>query len=310
MSVGLVALDWGISHLHAWRMDGDGAVLDQRASDDGASRLAGGTEAFEAALRRLAGDWLQPGTPVVACGMVGSAHGWREAPYVACPVGLGELHRHVVTVRGRDGLSVHIVPGLKTRDADGLPDVMRGEETQLAGLLVHAPEMAAQRLTVVMPGTHSKWVRLHRARVEGFATRMTGELFGLLREHSVLARLMSPATRFDEAAFDRGVQQARRAAGADLAHSLFGVRALGLFGELGGEAAADYLSGLLIGSEVAGALAGPSAADAGELILIGEAELCTRYGRALGAWGRAAIVFGGGLAALGLHQLMRAAGRA
>ena len=242
--------------------------------------------------------------------MVGSAHGWREAPYVSCPIGLGELHRHVVTVAGTGGLQVHIVPGLKTRGDDDLPDVMRGEETQLAGLMAQAPELAVQKLMVVLPGTHSKWARLDRGQVQGFATRMTGELFGLLREHSVLARLMQPAPRFDEADFDRGVQQARRAGGNDLARLLFSVRALGLFDELRAEAAADYLSGLLIGAEVAGALAGLPAAQKDELALIGEPTLCARYARALRSWGHAALVFDGRLAALGLHQLMWATGRA
>jgi 2-keto-3-deoxy-galactonokinase len=211
----LLALDWGSSHLRAFRLDAQGGAQDQRASADGASRLQGGAPAFEAALRRLAGDWLQPGVPVLACGMVGSVHGWREADYVSCPIGLDALHHHLATVVARDGLRVHIVPGVSGRDAGGLPDVMRGEETQLAGLLSVSPGLA-ERSTVVMPGTHSKWVRLQSGRLQAFSTRMTGELFALLREHSVLARLMASGEGFDSEAFDRGVAAAREAGGQDL----------------------------------------------------------------------------------------------
>jgi 2-dehydro-3-deoxygalactonokinase len=306
VNTALIALDWGSSQLRAFRFDAAGRIVEQRASADGASQLSGGAAAFAAALHTLASDWLAPGVPVIACGMVGSAHGWREAAYVPCPVALDALHERLVDVPAGDGLVVRIVPGLSTRDADGQPDVMRGEETQLCGLLEAAPALAA-RACVVMPGTHSKWVRLHDGRVAGYATRMTGELYALLRGQSVLARLMpeGAGAGSDAAAFDRGVAVALRAGGADLARLLFGVRALGLFGELAPASAPDYLSGLLIGTEVASARA--EAIDV-PVALVGETALCERYTRAFAAGGIAAQTFDAPLAARGLWRIARAAG--
>lgn len=109
VSSSLIALDWGSSHLRAWRLDGDGVVAEQRKNDDGASRLPCGVVAFESALRKLVGDWLEAGMPVMACGMVGSAHGWQEAPYVSCPIDLSELHRHIMTANSISDLQVPIV---------------------------------------------------------------------------------------------------------------------------------------------------------------------------------------------------------
>lgn len=301
----LVALDWGSSQLRAWRFDAEGRIAGQRHGADGASRLTGGAPAFEAALRALAGDWLAPGVPVLACGMVGSAHGWREAAYRPCPLDLDTLHTQLVSAHGHDGLVLHIVPGASTHGA-GAPDVMRGEETQLAGLL-QAEAALPPRVQVVMPGTHTKWALLEGGRLAGFATRMTGELYALLREHSVLARLMdTPAPALDTAAFDDGVAGARATGGADLARLLFGVRARGLFGELPRAAAADHLSGLLIGAEVAAALAADDVP--GPRLIVGERPLAERYARALAAWGVPARHVDAPLAALGLWRTACAAG--
>lgn len=312
MSSQLVGLDWGSSHLRAFRLEPGGAagnpVLEQRASADGASRLQGGPAAFAAALQRLAGDWMRPGTPVIACGMVGSAHGWREAAYVACPVRLDALHEHLVVVDAGHGCRVHIVPGLSTRDAYGMPDVMRGEETQLAGLLAREPDLAGATVRVVMPGTHAKWVELERGVVRSFATRMTGELYACLREHTVLARLMADGGTFDAAAFGRGVRDALRSGGADLGRLLFGIRAQGLFGELAPAAGPDYLSGLLIGAEVSAGLAhehehGHGHEPGAPIVLVGEAALCKRYALALQVAGHTARIMDTNLAAHGLCRV-------
>jgi 2-dehydro-3-deoxygalactonokinase len=137
----LIGLDWGSSRLRAYLLSRSGAVLETRSSDAGASRLAVGAAAteraalFERHLRDLIADWLVPGRAMVACGMVGSAHGWREAAYVQCPVDLNQLHRHLTLVRGADGLELWIVPGASYRPAALAPDVMRGEETQVVGVL-------------------------------------------------------------------------------------------------------------------------------------------------------------------------------
>lgn len=294
----LLALDWGSTSLRAFLMDAKGAILEERASEDGASRITGGPAAFEQALRKVAGEWLQPQLPVWACGMVGSQHGWREAPYAECPVALDELHRSAVVVEGGAGLRVHIVPGVSWRSGSEAADVMRGEEIQVAGLLAAQPELAA-RCRVVLPGTHSKWVEVRDGRIVAFRTYMTGELFAVLRQHSVLGRLM-PATPggFDANGFDEGLRRAREDGVHGLSHDLFSARARVLLGQLEAAAVPDYLSGLLVGHELRGALADVPAGE--PLALIGDVTLCGRYARALAAFGRPSATIAGNTAPRGL----------
>lgn len=295
----LIALDWGSSRLRAWLLGPDGQVLAERDSDAGASVLGGGAQAFDQALHALAADWLAQALPVVACGMVGSAHGWREARYVACPADLATLHQHLVSVPLRSGGSVHIVPGLIDTPAGDTPDVMRGEETQLAGLLALAPALA-ERCTVLMPGTHSKWVQVRAGRITGFRTRITGELYAVLRQHSVLGRLMPGAEApFSATGFEAGLAAARRGLGTDLGGQLFAVRTLGLTGRLPAEALPDYLSGLLIGHELAAGLR----PDTEPLVLVGEPALCQRYTQALQHHGIEPAARHGNTAVHGLWQL-------
>jgi len=308
----LVALDWGSSRLRGWLLDAEGAVLAERSSGEGASVLTGGAPAFEAALQALAGDWRGEGPggplPVIACGMVGSAHGWREAAYVACPTALATLHRQLLRI-DTDAGPVHIVPGLIDSPEGGTPDVMRGEETQLVGLLAAVPA-AAERCRVLMPGTHAKWVAVAGGRVTGLRTRMTGELYALLRQHSVLGRLMPPDdTAWSDAAFEAGVAAARRGAGGDrgagqdLLGQLFAVRTLGLTGRWPGDALPAWLSGLLIGHELAAGLA----PDGAPLLLVGDAALCERYVRALQVFDTAPGAVLGNTACAGLWQLAQLA---
>ena len=175
----LVALDWGSTRLRAWLLGHGGAILAERQNGDGASVLAGGAPAFERALAALVGDWLEMGVPVLACGMVGSTHGWREAAYVACPARLDRLHEHLVEVNTRAALHLHIVPGL-IDETGATPDVMRGEETQVIGALALRPRLAKGRHVLAHPGTHTKWVAIEDGRMSTFQTAFTGELFALL----------------------------------------------------------------------------------------------------------------------------------
>ncbi len=300
----LVALDWGSTRLRAWLLGDGGAVLAERQSGDGASALVGGAPAFDQALTTLAGDWLEQGLPALACGMVGSAHGWREAPYARCPARLDRLHEHVVEVRTSAGASVRIVPGLIDEPWQSTPDVMRGEETQVVGLLKANPELA-DAACVLMPGTHAKWVQLRRGVVTGFRTRMTGEVYALLRKESVLARLMAgDDDEFHPQAFEAGVLAARRANGADLLGQLFSVRTLGLTQHWPAAALPDYLSGLLIGHEL---VAGLGQAE-GALALVGEPALCSRYAHALELLDVTSACVQGNTACAGLWQLAVQAG--
>jgi 2-dehydro-3-deoxygalactonokinase len=213
--------------------------------------------------------------------MIGSRQGWLEAPYVPCPASPAEIAAHIVSLQASDGARIHIVPGLSCRNAQGMPDVMRGEETQLLGVIGSGGDALW-----VLPGTHSKWARSAGGGIESFATYMTGELYAVLRGHSILGRMMPTGPRAeagatpgaDPAAFQRGVGYGLSAEG-ELLRKLFSVRSLGLFGEVPAEGLADYLSGLLLGVEVRDALAqSPAAAEIG---LIGEPKLCERYRSAL-----------------------------
>ncbi|KQV87685.1 2-dehydro-3-deoxygalactonokinase [Pelomonas sp. Root1237] len=268
----LIALDWGSTRLRAFLLGADGAVLATRQSEQGASTLAG-ADAFAQALAAVTNGW--PELPMLACGMVGSQHGWREAPYAPCPADAAALARQALQVDAR----FWIVPGLMHDGAQ--PDVMRGEETQIVGAFALHPELAEQAC-LVLPGTHSKWARVEAGRVTGFATHMTGELYALLRQHSVLARLMPAdgSSAPSSQAFLAGVDAARE--DGALSHQLFAVRTLGLFKRLPAEQLPDYLSGLLIGHEIANEL---KAATPERLALIGDTALCARYALALGRFG-------------------------
>ena len=226
----LVALDWGTSSLRAYLLDPHGSIIAERADDHGILNLpAVGPAGFEAAFAQSCGDWLRrtPGLPVVAGGMVGSAQGWIEAPYVACPADTHVLAAHAASVASDKGVRILIAPGVIYDPANGVPDVMRGEEIQIAGALAAAPTARAGRSLMVLPGTHSKWVEIEDGRIVRFATYMTGEVFAVLCKHSILGRLM-PAVAApheeDPAAFTAGLEAARASGPGDLTHQLFATR--------------------------------------------------------------------------------------
>jgi len=302
----LIGLDWGSSSLRAMQIDARGQVLSERRSARGASTLQGGPASFMAALDELIADWaaLPLPLPMLACGMVGSQHGWREVPYADCPADARALAAGALAVQWR-GHALRLLPGLRCESAAGVPDVMRGEETQLLGALALAPELGA-RSCVVMPGTHSKWARVVGGRLLGFATHLTGELYALLRQHSVLARLMPSEDCTDPIAFAAGVRAARERGEEGLSHQLFAVRTLGLSGRLAGSALPDYLSGLLIGHELRAGLAARDA-DA-PLALVGEPALCRRYATALALFDSAPPRLLPNTAAMGLWHLAQLLG--
>jgi 2-dehydro-3-deoxygalactonokinase len=277
----LIGLDWGTSSLRAFLMT-DGRAVETRHSRDGVQSLSGRADEFERVFAAIAGDWLRrwPALPVVACGMVGSAQGWREAPYARCPVDARALAAHGARVASAAGAEVLIAPGVLFEPAQGAPDVMRGEETQVAGALLQQPAWAAGA-TFLLPGTHSKWVRVEGGCIVAVATAMTGELFALLRTQSILGRLMTPGDGHDAGAFTRGLDAARAEGG--LLHQLFATRTLGLTDRLPRTGLADYLSGLLIGHELVHAL---DAHDrTAPLVVVGEPALCARYAQALRHFG-------------------------
>ena len=275
-AIALIAVDWGTTSARAYRLDAEGTVLDAREAPLGIQQVRGG---FSQALADLLGTWLDDPVPRLACGMIGSRQGWVEAPYVDCPATQDALARGIV--RSPDG-ALAIVPGLAGRDDEGVPDVMRGEETQIVG----AVGREALSTLAVMPGTHSKWAIVRGGVIDAFATYMTGEVYALLRDHSILGRMTDGSTRpFAAAAFARGVRRALTQGGsADaLLHRLFGARTLALRADLALEDTGDYLSGLLIGSEIAAGRDWARAHDIAPafVLLIGGAALCKRYTAAM-----------------------------
>ena len=299
----LIAIDWGTTSARAYRVSGDGEVIGTRESPLGIQHVRDG--AFASALRTLQGDWIDLAAPRVASGMIGSRQGWVEAPYVECPAGPDALARSLT--RAPDG-SLAIVAGVLCRDANGIPDVMRGEETEIAGALAdHAGETLA-----LLPGTHSKWAVVRDGRILRFATFMTGEVYAVLRQHSILGRMI-PAddSASDGEAFRRGIAAARipGPSGA-LLHRLFGARTRALAGELAVGSVADYLSGLLIGSEIVAGLdwARQTGLEADRATLIGAAALCARYAVALADAGLGVAVAPPAAAARGLWAIATQAG--
>jgi 2-dehydro-3-deoxygalactonokinase len=319
----LIALDWGTSSLRAYLLGADACVLEQRHLPRGLMQLpnagdgAPGAASFEAAFADACGDWLRdtPQVPVIAAGMVGSAQGWCEAPYVDVPASVDRPGGALTVVRTASGQAVHIVPGLRQRGM--LPNVMRGEETQVIGAL-HACattlEPRPERWLIGLPGTHSKWVSVHRQTVERFHTFMTGEVYAALRQHTILGRTMQHDAQNDDAAFVRGVRITRgESAAAGMLSTIFSCRTLGLTGALSPRAQADYLSGLLIGHELAGLEAAEPtfARDAGpaaRIVLVGDSALCRRYRVALSEYGHACVDFIEHATPIGLWKLACVAG--
>jgi len=231
----LIGLDWGTTSCRAYLIGADGAVIERQPDGPGILKIENGH--FGPWLDSMIGGWIATHgpAPVILSGMIGSRQGWVEAPYVPCPAGIAEIAAAMRQVR--DG--VWIVPGVSCRDAAGVPDVMRGEEVQILG--------AARDGLFCLPGTHSKWVEVEEGRIARFSTYGTGEVYAVLKQHSILGRMIEEGTP-DSNAFAEGVERSGRE-GA-LLHHLFGVRTRGLMGELGPAASASYLSGILIGHEL------------------------------------------------------------
>lgn len=275
----LLAVDWGTSSLRGARLGASGQVLESREFARGILTVPPGQ--FEAVFNELFGDWLQsPDTLCLISGMAGSRQGWREAPYCPCPAGFAELGQHLLWLQpGR----IALVPGLSCWGTDALgtdaltpPDVMRGEEVQIFGALQLAGRDCA---TLVLPGTHSKWVQVQGGRVTRFQTFMTGEVFALMSQHSILGKTMDLKGAFDEAVFLQGMDRSQQSPqSGSVLHHLFAVRTLGLFERLSAAQLPSYLSGLLIGEELRHQAA---SSHTEPVILIGSEALTLRYALAL-----------------------------
>ncbi|MBP7066110.1 2-dehydro-3-deoxygalactonokinase [Ferrovibrio sp.] len=287
----LIVIDWGSTGFRAWRLDdASGAIQAQCAGPYGITALRPGEHG--PLLKREIGTWLAEGESfVLAAGMIGSRQGWHEMPYIPCPAGLADLAQAARRMPWNEGPDIWFCPGLCCRDDQGVPDVIRGEEMQVFGLL----DEAAGDSHFCLPGTHGKAVLARDGKVIGFATHFTGELYALLSRHGLLASVLQPPSAPDPAAFAAGV--ARSGDPGGLLHHVFGVRARALFGEVSGMAAAEYLSGILIGHELRQLPSGP------QLILAGEGALVARYAEAAGLLGLNATLAPAHAAARGLYRL-------
>ena len=293
----MIGIDWGSSGFRAYLLSDDGSIRERRTATSGIASLT--PTDYAAVLQQQIGDWLraEPTAPVLLSGMVGSRQGWREAAYVECPAGMAELAAQLCAVELGDTRLAHIVPGLSCRNADGNPDVMRGEETQIFGL-----DLPAQA-TLCMPGTHSKHVQVRDGRIAGFATAMTGEVFALLKSHGLIAAMLAPdaGDELDVAAFETGLALSGKPGG--LLHHIFSVRTRRLFNELSAGAAAHYLSGILIGHELR------ATAWAGKVVIVGTGGLAMRYRKAFAFLGIDTDVAPEDAAATGLYRLGQLAAR-
>jgi 2-dehydro-3-deoxygalactonokinase len=273
---GFIAVDWGTTNRRAYLIDGDGKCVDEFEDAKGVLAVQSGAfpDAVAEIRQRLADK------PLLLAGMVGSNRGWVEAPYVPCPVSIEKLVDALVWAGDREA----IVPGV-SYIGQGRADVMRGEEVQLLGGV--AAGIVDPDGFVCHPGTHNKWALLRHGTIHIFGTVMTGELFNLLKEHSILADLLEGPVETNEA-FKRGVAHAmeREMLPADL----FGVRAAVLLGQASRDDAPSYTSGLLIGTDVRIGLTWPAGAEIG---VIGRPDLTRLYAAAIAETGRQAIEIDG-----------------
>ena len=264
----LIAIDWGTTNRRGYLLNHEGIILDSYFDGDGLTNIR--DEAYQASLKILAAPWVaQWGSlPILMSGMIGASTGWVDAGYCPVPVGIQELSENLVRVPGNE--TIWIVPGVSTLDKAGIPDVIRGEEVQ--SLSVSGKHNDA---VVITPGTHSKWVRVEGQRITWFTTFLTGDLFDAILNHTVISVLQRPGDMGGEEAFCRGVEIGF-AEHANLMHVLFGARTNVLFNKLLPEEVSHYLSGLLIGAEIA---TGVSIIGNGDtaLILLGSDNLTQRY---------------------------------
>ena len=301
----LIAADWGTSRLRARLLDANGAVLASADSPEGIGRIEGG---HEAVFERLIAPWsVAADLPAILAGMIGSRQGWREAAYAPCPASTSSLGTDLLRFSGSHGRPVAIVPGLRLDASDRDGDVMRGEETQIIGLIAAEPGFTG---TAILPGTHSKWVRIEDGVIVDFQTFITGELFDLLAWKSFLRHSVAEASGDLSAMPDFGLAVSRITQnGLPFLAALFSVRTRQLLLDTDKETNLAYLSGLTIGGEIAAAHATRPLAIGAPVRIIASPALGRAYGAALAITGHEAETLDGdALVLAGLSHLARAAG--
>lgn len=292
----LIAIDWGTSSFRAYLIDDGGNVLQKVSSQDGILSVA--DRAFEQSLNtqlRVFKD-TSPQTPIIAAGMITSKNGWCETPYISCPAGTQALAENLKPLETRSLGKIWFVPGVN--QLQPVPDIMRGEESQLAGM------ESGEDVVAIMPGTHSKWVRIKDGIITCFKTYMTGELFSIISKHSILKP--PPDTVWDDRAFKKGVREGFSLAeeGHTLLSGLFQVRVQVILGQASEKNVSCHLSGLLIGCEIAEAGRG-GYNNVPKKLIIGEARLAALYHLALFECGLDSEIASEDLSAHGLYQIAK-----
>lgn len=272
-----IAGDWGTSNLRLFLIDAEQGCLG-RIDGPGISSLKSGEA--EICLANLIGDWRQQygPIPIILAGMVGSTIGWREVPYANCPAKAQDLLQLANKFSWNEH-SVCILPGLKCINPQNAPDVMRGEEIQIFGLLAAQQSLNQGEQLFCLPGTHNKWVSIEQGQVKYFNTSLVGELFNVLSEHSILCRDSGHSQGADAKAFEQGLKQAREFSQHGLLQQLFETRSRQLSGEFNADDASSYMSGLIIGADVHGAVANKTQLK--EIHIIGDNQLSLRYQKAI-----------------------------
>ena len=278
---GFVAIDWGSSRFRAYLVDITGNTLDQAESDQGIFRCEKG--AYENTLWHACKHWLQHKRkiPILMAGMTGSRDGWFETQYLPCPVSIHSLCDNIVQIPDLHSHPVYIVPGISVTSSSGLPDVIRGEETQIFGAL--DPSLR-NNLLVCVPGTHSKWIRVKNNQITRFSTFMTGEVFSVIQQCGSISSLLDECD-FNKDTFLAGVDVSQNKGG--LLHHIFSIRARVVSGQNGMNPDKNYLSGMLIGAEIKSAL--ELYPDVTDMRIIGAGALIHDYSLAFSALGISVI---------------------
>ena len=263
-----IACDWGTSNLRVYRLGPNAKIIEKRDFSAGITAIK--NRKFEDTFMKATQDWLHEyaDIPITISGMAGSRQGWIEAPYLPCPTNVLTIANNLTPIRLRSGRIVWLTPGLSYTNSDGLPDVMRGEEVQILGAL---STINSEKITICLPGSHSKWATVVGEDVTEFNTYITGELFEAIKSHTIVGAMIDPNS-WDEKAFIEGIKFS--ASTNNILNQLFAVRAKGLFNQLTTATAGAFLSGLLIGHELEAALAG---ARFRKVYLIGHGQLTNLY---------------------------------
>ncbi|MFT2110987.1 2-dehydro-3-deoxygalactonokinase [Marinomonas sp. 2405UD68-3] len=273
-----VAVDWGTTNLRAFLVDHNGQIVDQKQSDRGMLSLQ--KNEFEGVLKNLLGDWLSADIPVYMAGMVGSRGGWHEVAYQTCPVSLTSLAEHLHWLPTNLPCPVAIVPGIQGLGVHGYHDVIRGEETQLLGALdwLQSQNRGDENPLCCMPGTHCKWGQIENSEIRQFSTTLSGEVFARLNDESSLVKGLPISESLNKEAFNKGLQVSQQKGG--FLHHLFSARSRFVCGELTTAEGRDYLSGIVIGTDVHDILEALQPKQT-SVLLIGSHNLSERYALAL-----------------------------